>query len=137
MQDEFRARLVTGNQGFSQEPMSLADLQAVAANPASKRLGRGEIAALALARQLRSAILTEDRGARKVASLVGVESVQTTPQLLGWLLYEGHLSDGDVPEIIAEHEARIAADRGRISIYFQRIYEEACRCRLLQQSFMA
>lgn len=134
MQEEFRARLAAGNQGFSREATSLADLQALAVIPACRRLGRGEIAALALARRLRSAVLTEDRGARKVAPLVGVELAQTTPQLLGWLLYEGHLSDSDVSDVIAEHEARIEASRGRITIYFRRIYEEACRCRLLRQS---
>ncbi|MBC9207118.1 hypothetical protein IBL26_09760 [Roseomonas aerophila] len=134
MQEEFRIRLEAGNQGFSREETLLADLQAVASLPDCRRLGRGEIAALALARRLRSAVLTEDRGARKVAPLVGVEPAQTTPQLLGWLLYEGHLSDGDVPDIISEHETRIEASRGRITKYFRRIYEEACRCRLLRHS---
>jgi hypothetical protein len=134
MQDEFRTRLSAGNQGFTGEALSVADLQAVAALPACRRLGRGEIAALALARRLGAAVLTEDRGARRVAPHVGVDLAQTTPQLLGWLLYEGHLSDSDVPDIISEHEARIEPSRGRITKYFRRIYEEACRYRLLRHS---
>jgi hypothetical protein len=86
MQGEFRQRLARG-QGFTEEPMTLDDLQAVATLPEVRKLGRGEVAALALARKLRSAILTEDRGARRAAPHVGVETAHTTPQLLGWLLY--------------------------------------------------
>ncbi|WP_137125677.1 type II toxin-antitoxin system VapC family toxin [Roseomonas sp. HF4] len=131
MQDEFRRRLAE-RQGFSEEPMTLEDLQAVAARPEVRKLGRGEIAALALARKLRSAVLTDDRGARRAAPRVGVEPAQTTPHLLGWLLYEGELTDGDVSVIIAEHEARIEATRGRLTVYLRRIHVEAYRCRLLR-----
>ncbi|WP_431285002.1 hypothetical protein ACQW02_09360 [Humitalea sp. 24SJ18S-53] len=112
--------------------MTLQDLQAVTAQPEVRKLGRGEVAALALARKLRSAVLTEDRGARRAAPRVGVEPAQTTPHLLGWLLYEGELTDGDVSAIISEHEGRIAPNRGQLTVYLRRIHEEACRCRLLR-----
>lgn len=117
--------------------MTLDDLQAVATLPEVRKLGRGEVAALALARKLRSAILTEDRGARRAAPHVGVETAHTTPQLLGWLLYEGELTDGDMSVVISEHEARIAANRGRLTVYLRRIYVEACRCRLLRDGAQA
>ena len=131
MQDEFRRRL-TERKGFGEEPMTLQDLQAVAARPEVQRLGRGEVAALALARKLRSAVLTEDRGARRAAPRVGVELAQTTPHLLGWLLYEGELTDGDVSTVISEHEGRIESNRGRLTVYLKRIHVEACRCRWLR-----
>jgi hypothetical protein len=132
MQGEFRQRLASG-QGFTEAPMALDDLQAVATLPEVRKLGRGEIAALALARKLRSAILTEDRGARKA----GVGQAQTTPQLLGWLLYEGELTDGDVAVIISEHEARVEENRGRLTVYLRRIHAEAYRCRLLRDQAVA
>jgi hypothetical protein len=136
MQGEFKRRLSNG-QGFTEVPMALADLQAVATLPESRKLGSGEIAALALARTLRSAILTEDRGARKAAPRAGVGQAQTTPQLLGWLFYEGELTDGDVTVIISQHEERVEENRGRLTAYLRRIHVEACRCRLLRDGAMA
>ncbi|WP_342240852.1 hypothetical protein [Inquilinus sp. OTU3971] len=132
MQVELR-QLLSERRGFTEETVSLEDLQAVASAPEARRLGRGEIAALALARKLRSAVLTEDQRARRAAPKVGVDVAQTTPHLLGWLLYEGELTDGDVPVVIAEHEARIEANRGRLTRFLQMIYYEACRCRLLRE----
>ena len=136
MQGDFRKRLA-GRQGFAEEPMTLDDLQAVAALPEARKLGRGEVAALALARKLRSAVLTEDRDARKAATKIGVEPAQTTPHLLGWLLYEGELTDGDVSVVISEHEARIGENRGRLTVYLKQIHVEACRCRLLRDGALA
>jgi hypothetical protein len=130
LQNEFRQRLAEGR-SFSEAPMSVRDLQAVAALPEVRKLGSGEVATLALARNLRTAILTEDQAARKAAPRVGVGPAQTTPQLLGWLLYEGELTDGDVATIISEHEASIEENRGRLTVYFHAVHAEACRCRLL------
>jgi hypothetical protein len=131
MQKEFGQRLAAG-QGFTLESVTLDDLQAVASLPESRKLGKGEITALALARKLRCAVLTEDQGARRAAPKAGAGPAQTTPQLLGWLLYEGELTDSDVHVVISEHEARIEESRGRLTIYLHGIYEEACRCRLLR-----
>ncbi len=136
MQGEFRRRLAEGR-SFTEVPMSIADLQAVASLPEVRKLGRGEVAALALARRLRAAVLTEDQGARKAAPNVGVGSAQTTPQLLGWLLYEGELNDGDVAVVISEHEASIEENRGRLTAYFRAIHVEAYRCRLLRDGSVA
>jgi hypothetical protein len=136
MQGEFRRRLAEGR-SFTEVPMSIADLQAVASLPEVRRLGRGEVAALALARKLRAAVLTEDQGARKAAPNVGVGSAHTTPQLLGWLLYEGELNDVDVAVVISEHEASIEENRGRLTAYFRAIHFEACRCRLLRDRSVA
>lgn len=135
LHDEFRRRLAK-KQGFFEVPMTVSELQAIANLPDVCKLGRGEIAALALARKLRSAILSEDSGARRVARMIGVDPVQTTPHLLGWLLYEGELTDGDVSTVISEHEAHIGVGRGRLTVYLQRIYQEACRCRLLRDGYI-
>lgn len=131
MQRQFRKRLEEGR-GFSLQPITIEDLTAVAAVEEVKHLGQGEIAALALARKLRFAIMTDDQKARKAASRAGVDCAQTTPHLLGWLVYDGALTDGDVGDVIAEHESSVSKDQGRLSVYFRRIHEEACRCRLVR-----
>jgi hypothetical protein len=131
MQDHFR-QCLAGRQGFDEQRITLDDLQAVAAVRETHRLGRGEVAALALARKFRSAVLTEDQRARAAAPKVGVGPAQTTPQLLGWLIYRGELTDGDVSVVISEHEARIGENRGRLTVHLRRIHAEAYRCRLLR-----
>lgn len=131
LQAKFRARLEKG-QGFSCQSVSLADLQAVANHPAIGRLGGGEIAALALARTMRIGFMTDDQKARAKAADVDVGMAHTTPHLFGWLIYEGALGDGDYSAVIAEHEASIPKQSGRLSKYFRAAYEEACRCRLVR-----
>ena len=131
MQTEFGRRLQR-QQGFALEPVALADLVAIANVAEVRRLGLGEVATLALARKLRAAILTDDQRARRAAPKAGVASAQTTPHLLGWLVYEGAIGDGDVADIIIEHEARVAELKGRLSSHFRLVHEEACRCRLLR-----
>ena len=129
LQAKFRGRLEKG-QGFSCQPVSLADLQAVANHPAIGRLGGGEIAALALARTMRIGFMTDDQKARAKAADVNVGTAHTTPHLFGWLIYEGALGDGDFSTVIAEHEASFPKTNGRLSRFFREAYEEACRCRL-------
>jgi hypothetical protein len=131
MQQEFSSRLAK-QRGFSGDSITVTDLAAVASMTESRKLGRGELAALALVRKLRAAIMTDDRAARKAAPIAGVACAHTTPQLLGWLLYEGVLTDGDVADVIAEHEGRVGENRGRLTAFFRRIHLEACRCRLLR-----
>lgn len=101
MQRLFRKWLKEGR-GFSLQPITIEDLAAVAAVDEIRRLGQGEVAALALARKLRFAIMTDDQKARKAAPRAGVDCAQTTPHLLGWLVYDGALTDGDVGDIISE-----------------------------------
>jgi hypothetical protein len=54
--------------------------------------------------------------------------VQTTPQMLGWLVFIGRLGDGDIAGVIREHEGW---DRP-LKPYFEEMYSEAMRCRLMQ-----
>jgi predicted nucleic acid-binding protein len=131
IQREFRERL-DQKRGFSAESPSVDDLLAIANLLGTRRLGRGEIAAMALARKMRIAFMTDDQKARRSAGEVGIETVQTTPHLLGWLVYCGALSDSDVVAVISEHETRVAVNRARLSEFLNAAYYEACRCRLLQ-----
>jgi hypothetical protein len=131
MQDEFKEAL-QAQKDFSLSSVSIEDLIAIANHPNARKLGRGEIAALALARQLRTAFLSDDQGARKMAKSLGAQPAQTTPHLLGWLYFSDKLDDSDVRTVIIEHEARVPANRGRLSRFFKAVYEEACRCKFVR-----
>jgi hypothetical protein len=57
-------------------------------------------------------------------------AVQTTPHLLGRLVFAGHLVDSDIDSIIAEHE-RLARPLAK---YLREMHAEAMRCRLLART---
>ena len=136
LQAKFRD-ILRKSQGFTHQSLSLADLQAVANIPAVGRLGGGEIAALALARKMRIGFLTDDQKARTKAPDAGVGTAHTTPHLLGWLIYEGVLSDSDFGVVVSEHEASVPKKNGQLTKFFRAAYEEACRCRLVINQVMS
>ncbi|MGE3777997.1 MAG: hypothetical protein AB7F89_12485 [Pirellulaceae bacterium] len=136
LQEKFRQRLER-TQGFSRQSISMSDLQAVANIPVVSRLGRGEIAALALARKMRIGFMTDDQKARAGAPEVGAGPAHTTPHLLGWLIYDGALGDGDVGIVIVEHEGCVPNKNGQLTKFFKAAYEEACRCRLARDHAMS
>lgn len=117
---------------LSEQPVSIADLQALAGRPEAGRMGKGEIAALALALRMRKSFTTDDQGARRASVALGAGAAQTTPQMLGWLVYVGELTDGDVLTVVAQHEERVMQGRGRLTPYFRAMYEEACMYRMLR-----
>lgn len=93
-----------------------------------KRLGKGELSSMVLAKKLDVAILTDDQKGRRLAEqyLGGVKRVQTTPQLFGWLIFERLLADSDKDAVIREHNevGRPLGDR------FDAIYMKALEMRL-------
>jgi predicted nucleic acid-binding protein len=133
IQKEFTRRLAQ-RKGFVREQLEVADLQAIANLPATRKLGRGEIAAMAVALRMRVGFTTDDQGARRAAQQAGVVPVQTIPHLVGWLVYCGELSDGDFADVVREHDASVPASRGRISDYMALTYNAACQFRYLRDS---
>ena len=130
MRGELRNRLSRG-QEFREVQLSVADLAAVAHLPASRRLGRGEVAAAALALKIRCALMTDDQKARRQLSSLGITHIQTTPHLLGWLSYHGEITDGDIPTIIAQHEERISHAPSRLTKFFKATWRHACALLLM------
>lgn len=113
---------------FKSYPLEIADLQTISLLENRKRLGKGELSALAFALKTSQAFLTDDQKARKFASEILSDSrTQTTPQLVGWLFFCNHLSDADKDALLREHQGM-----GRpLTEYFEQMYREACRCRLM------
>ncbi|GAG88861.1 unnamed protein product, partial [marine sediment metagenome] len=69
----------------------------------------------------------DDQNARKLASnILDGKMIQTTPQLLGCLIYESILSDNDIDIIISDHN-RLKRPLER---YFRKVYNLALELKL-------
>lgn len=113
---------------FGDCSLNIADLQEVDILGSRMRLGKGELSSIAFAKKARLAFMTDDQKARKLGStVIGNNHVQTTPHLFGWLFFGGYLSDADKNNIIYEHEKY----GGPLRQYFEEMYNEALRCRLM------
>ena len=112
----------------SSHQLTIEDLQDDDILANRKSLGRGELSSIAFAKKTQLYFLTDDQKARKIAeSILGSGKVQTTPQLFGWLLYEGYLTDGDLEPIIEEHNIS-----GRpLESYLREVHAESWRIKLL------
>ncbi|MFH1468335.1 MAG: hypothetical protein ABIO70_28360 [Pseudomonadota bacterium] len=99
-----------------------------------RRLGKGELSSMVLARKLGAAVLTDDQKGRRLAEcyLGSPRLVQTTPHLFGWLLFEGRLADSDKDAVIKEHNKV-----GRpLEPFFERIFMKALEMKLATRTGM-
>jgi hypothetical protein len=103
LQNIFRQEYKRGN--FQYQHLTIEDLQDVEILQKRMNVDKGELASIAYAKKVGKAFLTDDQGARKLAAQVmGSKMVQTTPHLLGWLLFISYLGDSDLHLIISEHQ---------------------------------
>lgn len=106
---ELRRRLNEQREGgaFTTVDLPLDDLREVGRLRDRRRLGLGELSAIAFARRIGDvAFLSDDRGAQKLAAeVIAPALVQTTPHLLGWLVFTSRVSDGDVDVVVSQHVA--------------------------------
>ena len=115
--------------GFVAHSCDIGDLQAIKLLESRKKLGKGELSAIAFAMKIGHAVITDDRKARKLAEDSGHALTQTTPHLFSWLIFKGRLGDSDKPTVIAQHESM-----GRpLAPHFETAYEMALQCRLNSQ----
>jgi predicted nucleic acid-binding protein len=123
--------LLAANRGFSVNQLAVDDLSGlIRAIGSPRRFDKGELAALALALKYRNGFLTDDRAARKAGEkVVGASQVRTTPHLVGWLVYTGHLVDGDIPAIKTDNLA-FRGNNGNLGKFIQECYEHALGLRL-------
>ncbi len=115
---------------FESYSLDISDLQTISLLKNRKRLGKGELSAIAFAIKTRQAFLTDDQKARRFAqNIIGNSKTQTTPHLVGWLFFHNHLSDGYKDTLLREHQEM----KRPLSKYFEEMYIEACRCRLMSR----
>lgn len=111
---------------FTSVSLSVEDLQEVDRLISRKRLGKGELSALAFAQKTRQAFLSDDQKARKLAlEVLPVGRTQTTPHLFSWLIFLGKISDSEKCQVIAEH----LENGGDMSKHLEAAYQEGCRFR--------
>jgi len=126
-----RLRKTRENGAFSTYRLSIDDLQDSDIIKYSQHLGRGELSSIAFCKKTNQVFLTDDQKARKIAkSILGIEKTQTVPHLVGWLFYEGILTDSDLEPIIEEHKK---FDRP-LEKYFRSVYSEAMRIKRMTKS---
>ena len=125
-----RLRKAQAEADFMEYQLDVADLQTVEILANRKRLGKGELSSIAFAMKTSQAFMTDDQKARQFGNqMIGNNKVQTTPHLLGWLFFEGKLLDVDKEDIVAEHKQL----GGILEQYYEEVYREAFRCRLMMQ----
>jgi predicted nucleic acid-binding protein len=107
--------------------IEIDDLNDLAALNHRKKLSKGELSSMIFAKRINQAFLTDDQGARKLASqCLPTRMVQTTPHLFGWLVYIGLLYDHDKDAIIKEHEFF----KRPLKKYFEQVYAKALEYKL-------
>lgn len=118
---------------FSVMSLDVEDLQLLARSGVHKVIDRGEIAAIALAQKISGGFLTDDYDARMTGeATLGISRARSTPHLVGWLIYSGHLTDGDIPQIIADNDAA-RNERGQIGSFINICYLHAMGLRLRER----
>ncbi|PQJ09576.1 hypothetical protein CJD36_016690 [Flavipsychrobacter stenotrophus] len=108
--------------------LSIADLQEVELMQNRKKLGLGELSSIAFAKRTNQVFLTDDQKARKFAKkILGNSRVQTTPHLYGWLLFNQHLNESDLSQILQEH----ISNNRPLAPYISEVHQECLRIKLM------
>lgn len=113
---------------FQTHNLSIDDLQEITTYGNTRSLGMGELSSIAFAKKINQAFMSDDQKARKLAEkILGRSKVQTTPHLVGWLVFTNNLNDTDIANLVAEHKA----NHRPLEKYFKEAYEEALRIKCL------
>jgi hypothetical protein len=119
------------NGQFQMFHIDLDDLNDIEILNHRNNLSKGELSSMVFAKKTQQAFITDDQGARKLASsCIPNDKEQTTPHLFGWLIYRGILGDSDKDAVISEH-VRFSRP---LEKYFNEIYEKALLYRLAYNS---
>lgn len=120
---------------FLEYAIDIEDLQDMEALENRKKLGKGELSSIILAKKTRQAFITDDKKARNLAEKVmDGKMVQTTPHLFGWLIYSNHLSDSDKSTVIDEHSRFRTTTWGNLSKFFEKMYMKAMEYKLMDNT---
>lgn len=115
---------------FAAQGCEIEDLLAVSRS-VPVALSSGELSCMAVAHKIRTALLTDDRQARRYAEEILQLIVVTTPKLYAWLHYHRYLLDSDHADVVREHEQY---ERRPLSRFLHEAYEVALQYRLMDQT---
>jgi hypothetical protein len=106
--------------------IDVEDLQDLEVLRNRKKLSLGELSVLVFARKTSQAVLTDDRGAQKLARMILTElNVQDTPHLYAWLYFTSLLRDGDLQRI----QEDLRGFSRSLDPHLGRYHTEAQRCK--------
>jgi hypothetical protein len=111
---------------FQNHSCNIDDLQSIKVLEQRRRLGKGELSSIAFSMKIHQAVITDDKRARKLSEDAGHNLTQTTPHLLSWLFFTGHLGDSDKSTIVGQHREM----KRPLAPHFERAYEMALMCKL-------
>ena len=121
-----RLKRALNDQHITPYKIDIEDLQDLEVLRSRKKLSLGELSVLIFARKTSQAVLTDDRGAQKLARTILAESnVQNTPHLYAWLYFTSLLGDGDIQQIQADLHGVSRSLEPHLSQY----HIEAQRCK--------
>ena len=106
--------------------ITIEDLQNSDVSNIRKKKSKGEISSMIFAKKTGQAFITDDPPARKLANeYLGIDKVQTIPQLFGYCVYKGLLLDSSAKTVIAEHkELEDSITRCLEKIYLQALKKQ-------------
>jgi hypothetical protein len=126
LQRRLKSKLADGS--IAAYPIEIEDLQQVDVLRNRKRLSIGELSVLVFAGKTQQAMLTDDRGAQKLAlTHISADAIQSTPHLVAWLYFSSLLADGDVAQVKAE----LSGLSRNLDPHFDNSYREAQQCRAI------
>lgn len=111
--------------------IDIEDLQDIEILEKRRKLGKGELSSMVLAKKFYKSFLTDDQKARVLAkTILDRKDIQTTPHLFGWLVYIEYIGDVDKDIIINEHNEL----NRPLEKYLKSIFNHALQCRLIPSS---
>jgi len=124
LQKRLKSKLEDGS--ITAYPIELEDLQQVDVLRNRKKLSIGELSVLVFAGKTQQAMLTDDKGAQKLAlTHLTADAIQSTPHLIAWLYFTSLLADADVAQVKAE----LRGLARNLDPHFDNFYHEAQQCR--------
>lgn len=100
-----RLRRIMLNQKLPSYNITIDDLQNVDILENRMKLSKGELSSIVFANKTRQAFLTDDQKARILASyMLQQENIQTVPHLIGWLTFQGIITEFELEEIVSDHK---------------------------------
>jgi hypothetical protein len=120
LQRRLRSRLADGS--ITAYPIELEDLQQVDVLRNRRKLSIGELSVMVFAGKTQQAMLTDDKGAQKLAlTHLKADAIQSTPHLVAWLYFSSLLADADVAQVKAE----LIGLARNLDPHFDKSYREA------------
>jgi predicted nucleic acid-binding protein len=99
-----RLSAAQSNNDFAQLGITVEDLRAITTLEARKKLGKGELSSIVFAKKASQAFMTDDKKARVLSGEeIGISLTQTTPHLVGWLVFTYKLNDSEIALIKNQH----------------------------------